>query len=295
MALAEQTRNSSPRKAARTGALRFNVLGSTEVLRDGVPRAPMRPKQRMVLAILLLHANRTVPTDLLIDLLWSADPPRSAAAALQMHVSGLRRALTTGTALVGDDARRHPLLPTEPNGYSIRLHPDQLDLSEFHALARHGEEHLAAHRFTDARAAFDRALGLWRGRPVADLPVTATLSGYTARLEERRFTVLQQRIDIDLCEGRGPAVVGELTELCARHPMREDLHRQLMVALVQAGRTADALRTYADARRTMVAEAGIEPGPALRATQDAILRGAPVWDTARHLCGDQSGSVRRQS
>ncbi|NUT49369.1 MAG: AfsR/SARP family transcriptional regulator [Saccharothrix sp.] len=280
----ERARNSSRRNRAPSGALRFNLLGSTEVLRDGVPHAPMRPKQRMVLAILLLHANRAVPTDRLIDLLWSAHPPRSAGASLQMHVSGLRRALTTGGPPTGgppagDDARRHPLLPTEPNGYSIRLRPDQLDLSEFHALARRGEEHLAARRDDDARTAFDRALALWRGRPVADLPATTTLTGYTARLEERRFAVLRQRIGIDLRQGGGRAVIGELTGLCARHPMREDLRQLLMVALVQADRTADALRAYADARRTMLAE-GVEPGPALRATQDAVLRGTSVWGTA---------------
>ncbi|UVS78734.1 AfsR/SARP family transcriptional regulator [Actinokineospora sp. UTMC 2448] len=276
MTLADRLRGGIDHGAS-AGGLRFNVLGFLEILRDGRPCPPMPPKQRALVAILLLHANQVLTTDVIIDLLWSTRPPRSAAAALQMHVSGARRALTGASA----DPRRHPVLRTESHGYAIRLGRGQLDLSEFRSLARAGNERLAEGRCAEAGAAFDSALGLWRGRAVAD--IAGVLDSYTVHLDEQRLTVLQQRVSVGLCQGRVLSILDELVELCARHPLREDLHQQLMVAFARLGRTADALRAYTRLRRTMIAEAGLEPGPAVRAAHDAVLRGAHPADPV-HTC-----------
>ncbi|MGX7826022.1 AfsR/SARP family transcriptional regulator [Actinokineospora sp. 24-640] len=257
-----------------------------EVLRGGVPCSPRPPKQRALLAILLLHHNQVLSTDTIIDLLWADQPPRSASAALQMHVCGIRRH-------IGGGGHRHPVLRTETRGYSIRLGPDQLDLAVFRRLARAGLRELAAGRCADAGVQFAAALRQWQGLAMADIATAGTLANYAVHLEEERLAVHQQSIGVDLCQGAARQAVGELAELCDRHPMREDLHQQYMIALSKVGRTADALRAYNRLRAAMVAEAGIEPCPDLRATHQAILRGESAIDPV-HSCG-QTGAASRQS
>ncbi|WP_197523148.1 AfsR/SARP family transcriptional regulator [Actinokineospora pegani] len=248
-----------------------------EVFRGGVPCSPQAPKQRALLAILLLHHNQVLPTDTIIDMLWAQRPPRSASAALQMHVCGVRRH-------IGGGGHRHPVLRTETRGYSIRLRPDQLDLAVFRELARAGRRELAAGRCADAGDRFDAALRQWQGLAMAGVAAAGPLANYAVHLEAERLAVHQQRIGVDLCQGAARQAVGELAELCDRHPTREDLHQQYMVALSAVGRTADALRVYTRLRAAVVAEAGIEPGPGLRATHQAVLRGEPAVDPG-HSCG----------
>lgn len=252
------------------GTLRYRLLGPVEALREGEPCTPSAPKQRALLALLLLNANELVSTSRIVDELWGYLPPRSAVPALQMYVCALRRALAPG---VGDDPRRHPVLRTLPSGYELLVRADQLDLADFRALASRGRAALAGRRCVLAGALFRRALALWRGPALVDLSRDGALDRYAARLDGERLTLLEARIGVDLCQGRGAEVVGELTELCDRFPLREEPHQQLMLALAVAGRRAEALDVYTRARAVMVAEAGIEPGPGLRAAQQALLAG----------------------
>lgn len=262
----------------------YRILGPLEVHRGGVPCTPSSLKRRALLTLLLLHANRRFPTCSLIGELWDDRPPRSAVATVQMYVSGLRRVLAPEHSRGGGDPRRHPLLLTSGNGYLLRVQPGELDLDRFRTLAARGRELRAAGHCTAAAESFHRALALWRGTPFGDLGPACLPAHYTVRLEEERLALVHDRIGVDICTGRAREVVGELEELCARHPLREDFHEQLMLALAAAGRRAEALHAYTRARRAVVEDTGIEPGPGLRAAQQALLSGARPDDTRHDGC-----------
>jgi DNA-binding SARP family transcriptional activator len=238
--------------------MEFRILGPLEVLDvDGPLRLP-GPKQRSLLALLVLHANEVVSSDRLIEELWPGEAPDSGAAALQASVSRLRKALGSSAGL----------LVTVAPGYSLRLAPDQLDLAHFEHLvaeAESAEPGAAAERLREA-------LSLWHGPALADFAYEPFAQAAIGRLEELRLLVLEKRIGADLELGRHAELVPELESLVAQHPLREGLREKLMLALYRGGRQAEALDSYQDARRTLVDELGIEPGPALQKLEQAILR-----------------------
>ncbi|RKN03767.1 hypothetical protein D7319_30670 [Streptomyces radicis] len=272
----------SPAPASRgPRTLRFQVLGPLGVVRDGRPCTPSALKRRVLLAVLLLSANRPVSVGQLIDELWSSRPPRSAVATLQMYVSGLRRALDPAHSAAHRDARSHPRLSTELAGYRLRVRPGELDLERFRTLASTGRRLVGEGHCGQAGLAFRRALSLCRGRPLSDLGTVGMLAPSITRLAEERLAVERESYETALCQGHGPLVIGELKEQCVRHPLQETFHEQLVLALCQAGRRAEALAAYASARRLIVGEIGVEPGPALRAAQRAALHDQYLV-TARH-------------
>jgi DNA-binding SARP family transcriptional activator len=227
-----------------------------------------------VLALLLLHANEVVSTDRLIDDLWGESPPESAANMLQGYVSHLRKTLEPGS-----HRGEHEVLLSRPPGYLLQLRPDQFDAERFERLTGEGRQAL---NDGDAEAAADRlraALALWRGGALDDLAYEEFARADIDRLDELRLQTLEDRIDADLALGRHDRLVGELHELVDRHPLRERLRAQLMAALYRCGRQAEALEVYRDARRALRDELGIEPGPALRELEQAILRQDPALGT----------------
>jgi DNA-binding SARP family transcriptional activator/DNA-binding beta-propeller fold protein YncE len=224
-----------------------------------------------VLALLLLYANEVVSTDRLIDEVWGDSPPESAVNMLQGYVSHLRKTLEP-------ESRRgeHALLLSQPPGYVLRIRPDQVDAGRFERLAVEGRQLLDE---GDPEAAADRlraALALWRGGALDDLAYERFARAEIERLEERRLEALEDRLDADLALGRHTMLVGELRELVAQHPLRERLRAQLMTALYRSGRQADALDVYREGRRALHDQLGIEPGPALRELEQAILRQDPA-------------------
>lgn len=234
----------------------FRVLGPLEVSSSGVPLPIAAQKQRALLAVLLLHANKVVSTDRLVDALWGDSPPKTAVTSLQNTISQLRK-------LLGPD-----ILVTRAPGYVLKIDPECLDLARFERL-------VASARGADPaeRAALLReALALWRGDPLPELAFESFAEGEIRSLEELRLAAVEQRIDADLEVGRHAEVVAELETLVRRHPLRERLRSQMMLALYRAGRQADALQAYQEARQVLVAELGIEPGPALQELHAAILR-----------------------
>ncbi|MEU7019981.1 AfsR/SARP family transcriptional regulator [Streptomyces sp. NPDC046203] len=263
---------------------RYLVLGPLELRLEGRPCTPTALKSRALLALLLLRANQQSSTHSLIEDLWNGRPPRSALAALQMYVSGLRRILDPGHSRDGLDARHHPLLPTVGSGYLLRVGPGELDLDEFREQAALGRSRLAAGDCQAAEHAFRRALTLSRGTPLGDLTHADLPGFYGDRLAEEQLAVVQDRIGADICRGRAREVTGELRELCARYPLRETFHEQLMLALTATGRQTEALEVYAEARRTVVAAGGIEPGSALKAAQQAVLRVRPPLNAGHEYC-----------
>ena len=245
----------------------FRLLGPLEV-DDGDRPLPLgEGRHRIVLVLLLLHRNEAVPSERLIDALWGEAPPPTAAKVLQNHVSRLRREL-------GDrDGRR---LQTRGHGYRLVVDGGEVDADRFEALLREGGQALAEERAADARARLLEALALWRGPPLADVAYEEFAQAEIARLEEQHAAAVEQRIDADLALGRHADVVPELEGLVADHPLRERLRAQLMIALYRCGRQADALEVYNAGRETLRDELGVEPGPALRELQVAILRQDPA-------------------
>lgn len=221
--------------------------------------------------MLLLHANEVVSTDRLIDELWGAAPPESAANMLQGYVSHLRKTLEPGRG-----RGEHEILVSRPPGYVLQIRSDQLDAERFVQLTDEARRLLEE---GDARVAAERfcaALALWRGPALADLTYEPFARGDVERLEELRLAALEERIDADLMLDRHELVIGELRELVAGHPLRERFRAQLMAALYRCGRQADALEVYRDGRRALLDELGIEPGPTLRDLEQAILRQDPA-------------------
>ncbi len=232
--------------------MRFGILGPLEVLDEaGAPVALGGPRPRALLATLLLHPNQAVSTDRLIDTIWGDEPPASAPNALQVHVHALRSAL-------GADR-----IVTRAPGYLLRVEDGELDAQRFERLVHDGKP--------------VEALGLWRGPALADVAFEPFAQAEAARLEERRLAAIEGRIDADLETGRHAAVAAELEALVVEHPHRERLRAQQMLALYRAGRQADALAAYHDARASLD-EIGLEPSAELRALEQRILRQDPALD-----------------
>ncbi|MGA5447186.1 AfsR/SARP family transcriptional regulator [Streptomyces umbrinus] len=232
--------------------MRFRVLGPVCL----EPRTPSAPKQRAVLATLLVRAGAVVPAGALFDELWPDGPPRTAATTLQVYVSHLRKALTQG------GHGRGPL-ETRPPGYLLRVEPGELDLRRFEELLSRGRAAFGACDFAAASRELTEALALWSGPALSGVPQGEVLTAAAVRLDELRFEALELRIEADLRLGRHHEVTGELMELARAHPLREQLHCQLMEALRRAGRTTDALRAYRAVHRSLHEELGVTPGPAL--------------------------------
>src|SRR5439155_5669070 len=211
----------------------FRILGPLEVIEDGHVLDLGGQKQRALLAVLLLHANEVVSSDRLIDALWPERPPETAAKALQVYVSQLRK-------LLGKKR-----LETKAPGYLLRVEEGELDLEGCRRLAEEGRP--------------KEALALWRGPALSDFSYEPFAHAEIARLEELRIGYLEERIEQDLAAGRHAELVGELDSLVATHPLRERLRRQLMLALYRSGRQAEALEVYQAARGVLVEELGIEP------------------------------------
>ena len=236
--------------------IEFRILGPLEVTRDGGPVVLGGPKQRALLAYLLLRRGEVVSTDRLVDELWGEHPPRTATTSLQNLVSQLRKSL-------GPD-----VLVTRPPGYVLHVDGAELDLARFERLA--GEARDAE---PDDRARLMRqALSLWKGPPLAEFTYEPFAEGEIARLEEVRLAATEDLFDAELELGRHGQLVGALEQLVAAHPLRERLRGQLMLALYRSGRQAEALQCYQDGRHTLIEELGIEPNPALQNLHAAILR-----------------------
>ena len=238
----------------------YRILGPLEVVGADGPILVPAGKPRVLLELLLLSANEVASTERLVDALWGDDPPPSAEHAIEVYVSQLRRALGSGA------------ISTGPGGYAIRLSANELDLDRFEQLT------------ADARAARDQrdpataisllrhAERLWRGGALAELPPTPTARAEVVRLEELRLAATEQRVDAMLETGQHLELIPELEALVVAHPYREHLRAQQMLALYRAGRQADALAAYHQARTILADALGLEPGEELQALQLAILR-----------------------
>ncbi|WP_223736734.1 AfsR/SARP family transcriptional regulator, partial [Streptomyces purpurogeneiscleroticus] len=249
-----------------SNALRYEVLGPLRVWLEGAELVLGPAQQRRVLAVLLLHANKSVSREQLIDAVWGTAVPARAVNLLQRNVSALRRLL---------EPHRAPREPSEiltwtDAGYLLTVSNGQLDLLAFERAAEQARAARAAGDLPEAAKALHGALRLWRGRLCEGL-AGPLLDTERYRLEEQRLGVVEQRIEMDLALGVDVDLVGELRRLIAAHPLHERLHGLLMRALHRSGRQAEALQVYQEARRLLNEELGVEPGVELRRTQEQIL------------------------
>src|SRR5262245_34034372 len=235
--------------------LSFRLLGPLEAW-DGDRLLDIGgQRQRSLLALLLLSANRVVPTDALVDALWGEEPPRTATTSLHNAVSQLRRALGTD------------VLETRTPGYVLHVEAGGLDLVEFERLLAQARGEPPEERARTLR----EALALWGGPALADVAFEPFAADEVRRLEELRLVANEERLEADLAAGRATDVVGELEGLVVHHPYRERLRALLMLALYRSNRQAEALQVFHDLRRVLDEELGLDPGPELRELHRRIL------------------------
>jgi WD40 repeat protein/DNA-binding SARP family transcriptional activator len=239
--------------------MNVGLLGPLEASVDGHALHLGAGKPRALLAILALHPGEPVSAERLIDGLWGEQPPATATKLVQLYVSQLRKAL----AEIGDGAA----ILTRGHGYELDVAAEDVDAGRFERLVADGAPR--------------EALALWRGPPLDDVAGEPFAAAAIRRLEELRLTALERAIDADLAAGRQRDVLAELEALVAQEPLRERLHAQRMLALYRSGRQAEALAAYREARRALVEQVGIEPGPELRRLHEAIL----AQDTALEAPG----------
>ncbi|HEX6131145.1 MAG TPA: AfsR/SARP family transcriptional regulator, partial [Actinomycetota bacterium] len=230
--------------------MRFRVLGPLEVTGADGPIALGGPKQRTVLAHLLLAANRVVSTEQLIDAVWGDEPPGSARNTLQSYVSSLR-------GVLGDDRLVH-----RPPGYSLVVAPEEVDALRFETLLRDARKAAPVDPRTSLGLLED-ALALWRGEALADVADRLSLAGEATRLDELRLAAQEDRIEALLAAGEHARAASDLERLLSEHPLRERLWASLMLALYRDGRQSEALQAFQRAREILADELGIDPSPEL--------------------------------
>jgi DNA-binding SARP family transcriptional activator len=246
------------------------ILGPL-LVHDGETQVDVpKGRLRVLLAALLMHAGNPVAADALAEMVWDGSPPSGAAVTLRSHVLRLRRVLgpRVGARLV----TRYP-------GYLLRAEEDEVDVLQFRGLCRDGGAALREGAWARADVLLDKALGLWRGIPLADVPSELLLREEVPGLEEMRLQAEEWRADAALHLGRHDELVAGLQSLTAKHPLRERLHAQLMLALYRCGRQAEALAAYQHARHVLIDEVGTEPGPELRQLHQQVLSANPALAT----------------
>jgi DNA-binding SARP family transcriptional activator len=248
--------------------MEYRILGPLEAYDDERRLSLGGARQRAVLALMILHENEVLTRDVIIDALWGEKPPPTAAKVLQNCVSALRKELPGGAET----------LRTRGGAYELRIGSDELDRDRFLRLLAEGRNALASGDHADAAEHLRGALALWRGAPLSDFSYERFAQEEIARLEELHVAAIEDRVEADLALGRHVELVPELEALVAKHHLRERLRWQLMLALYRTGRQAEALETYRSARRTLLAELGIEPGRALRELERAILEHDPALE-----------------
>jgi DNA-binding SARP family transcriptional activator len=270
-------------------AVEVRVLGPVEAT-DGTRSVDLGTRMhRSVFSLLITEAGRVVSSDRLVDSLWGDDPPPTAAKALQVYVSGLRKALEPDRP---PGAPSHVLV-TRPHGYALALPSDAVDAARFEKLVAEAQTVRGAGRASEAYELLERALQLWRGSAYEDLAFESFLQPEIARLHEVRATAAEARVDAMLALGRHAEAVAEGDVMVVEEPLREQRWRLLALALYRDGRQGEALRALDRARRTLGEQLGLAMGPALRRLEQDILSQSPSLELT--LADEQPARARRVS
>jgi DNA-binding SARP family transcriptional activator len=267
--------------------LGFGVLGPLLMTANGT-RVPLgAPKQRAVLAMLLINRNRPVSVDALINAVWDEDPVPAARTSIQAHVSNLRRLLRTA----GVDP--YQVLASAPPGYQLSVADADCDLGRFVTARAEGIQAAAAGRFEDASNQLSFALAEWRGPVLDDLRDFAFVDAFATALMEEKVAVHTARAEAEIACGRAGAVIGELEALTAEHPYREPLWAQLITAYYVTERQSDALGAYRRLKTALAHGLGIDPGPTVSALHERILRQEPLVAKRATLTTRKRGVYRQ--
>ncbi|MFI6423251.1 BTAD domain-containing putative transcriptional regulator [Streptomyces sp. NPDC050842] len=253
--------------------MRFNLIGPFQIVGgDGGILPAGSPKVSQVLAVLLAHANAPVTPDTLIRELWQHGPPRSALNTVQTYVHHARRLLALPDARpdAASDGGR-PVLSTQFGGYTMHVDATTVDIKVFEQLVARGKEEFLAGRYEAAAGAVGTALGLWRGPVLSNVPTGSVLAGRIVHLEELRIRALELRIEAAHLLGRLRELIPELRTLVYDYPLNEWFHGQLIAALHEAGRRAEALDAYRSVRRLLRDELGLEPSPDVQRLHERVL------------------------
>lgn len=250
--------------------MEVKVLGSLSVSHEGREIALTAAKPRQILAVLCLNEMAIVPASVLISELWGCSPPKSARTTLQTYVLQLRKMFGKGLSISHRRAS-HALLQTKGEGYQLSLGSAQLDLREYHNLEAQGNQHMRSGNPHAAICAFNQALRLWRGAPLADVDHGIFLRTEVAILEKSRLKILQSLFGTQLLIGRHREVVSELAPLVAQHPFNEGLHAQFMLALYRSGHRPRAIQVFAKLRSALAEELHVAPSSSLQRLHQAIL------------------------
>ena len=261
--------------------MQFGMLGPLEVASDGAPLHVDAPKQRALLAILILHANQVVSSDRLLELLWGDDAADGGVGKLRFQVSKLRDALDPGR-----DGDGSSVIVTRSPGYVLVTESEAVDAFRFERLVAEAREILQSIP-DDALGMLDEALALWRGPVLGEFEYEEWAQPEIRRLTEVRLGATEDRFDVLLALGRGKGVVGDLQAFVSEHPRRERPRAALMLALYRAGRQADALAAYQDLRQELGEGLGLDPSIELQNLEERILLQDPSLSSPRGLSGDR--------
>lgn len=245
----------------------IKILGPLTAQQNRISILPAADKPRKIFAVLAMNANNVVPVYLLIEEIWGEHPPRSAATTLQTYILQLRKKIA---AALGRGSRQGPkdILTTRNGGYLLAVPPGGCDVERFHLLtqeSRTSADTLGAYRL------LNRALDLWRGPALVDVPLGPPLEQEVVRLRELRMKAILKRNEVGLKFGLHLELLSDLAALCKENPMNENLHAQFVLALYRAGRVSDALCAFQRLRKTLVDELGLEPSTRLRTLQLDVL------------------------
>lgn len=256
-----------PAHTARDGAVTFTLLGQLEVLKDGEDLAPTAPKILELLALLLTRPGRAVPSDSIIEELWSSRPPRSVRTTLQTYVYQLRKHIEQNGLAPDGEA----MLITKPLGYLLRVDPIQVDVISFQRDCLHGRGLLEAGRYAEAAWVFRRALALWSGPALANVNCGPLLSAYVVDLQEQLRNARHLRVEAEIASGMCRELIGELRSLATADPLDEGVHGQLIRVLGRSGRRSDAMAAYRELRYRLDDELGVEPCDELQLLYQDLL------------------------
>ena len=271
----------------REGNVEYRLLGSLEVVADGGAVELGPPKQRAVLAVLLLHAGEIVTTDRLIEQVWGEHPPRTAAHSVQLYVSELRKAL--------DRVNGGPAIQTRPPGYLLRVEPERVDVRRFERLVAEGAQRLQAGDPEQTVVALEEALALWRGPPLSEFAYEEFAQPEIHRLEGLHLHAIEELAAARLELGREQEALAVLEEAIAQDPLRERTRELQMLALYRSGRHAEALRVFQRFAGVLAEELGLDPSPSLRRLQERILLHDPALAPAPEPAAPAPAAIERRN
>lgn len=273
--------------------MQIHVLGPMNVFGDDLEPVALAPKPRRLLALLAVSADSAVSVGSLVQELWGNNPPRTATATIQTYIGQVRRTLAEALKKSVNEIAEE-ILVTEGSSYVLSTRRVALDITEYEMLAAAGNAAVQRGEFVEGSDLLHRAVALWRGPALVNVEAGELLGARIVHLDESLLCTLEHRIYADLQRGAHHTLVPELTELTARHPLHENFHRHLMLALYRCGRRAESLAVMRRLRARLVEELGLEPSPFLVQMEQDILRGEPSLDKHRFRSADRATTVVRQ-